>query len=373
MRTTVKRIELPAHKRVFAVSDVHGNLPYLKGLLDKIAFSKDDVLILLGDLIEKGPQSLETLQYVMQLCKTHTVHILQGNCDRLMFDEDISDEWLFRYRHSWDGNMIMNEFSARLRFPINYPEDISRLRELVWKEYPEEASFLAGLPTILESEHYIFVHGGIPGEDSLKDPSALKPWNCMKNDDFVNQGHCFKNRWCVVGHWPATLYRESWPCAEPLVSPEQQIISIDGGCVIKKDGQLNALLLPPVPSAGAFSWTAFDSLPSAIALDAQAPSQKSVNIRYGDNRLDILEHGEEFCVCRHVSTGRILDIPTRSIWKTEQGVFCEDSTDYLLPVQPGDTLSVIEKTSRGWLVKKNGVTGWYAGALREEGEPCAEH
>ena len=373
MHTTVKQIELPAHKRVFAVSDVHGNLDYLKGLLAKISFSDDDVLILLGDLIEKGPQSLETLQYVMQLCKSHTVHVLRGNCDRLLFDDNLPDEWLFRYRHSWDGNMIMNELSARLNIPIHSVEDVGVLRVAAKREFPEEVSFLMNLPVILESEHYIFVHGGIPGEESLKNPGSLKPWECMKNDDFVNQGHCFHKKWCVVGHWPATLYRENWPCANPLVSPEQQIVSIDGGCIIKRDGQLNALLLPAAPSADAFSWISYDALPTAVALDAQTSSENSINIRYGDNRLEILERGEEFCTCRHCSSGRILDILTRDIWETEHGVFCEDSTDYLLPVQPGDTLSVIEQTSRGWLAKKNGVTGWYAGALRKEGGACAEH
>ena len=62
MRAVVKQIDLPAEKRVFAVSDVHGNLDYLKGLLNKIHFSPDDVLIILGDLIEKGPRSIDTLQ-----------------------------------------------------------------------------------------------------------------------------------------------------------------------------------------------------------------------------------------------------------------------------------------------------------------------
>ncbi len=373
MSVTIRHIDLPAHKRVFAVSDVHGNLPFLQGLLNKISFSTDDVLILLGDLIEKGPRNLDTLRFIIQLCKTHTVHVLQGNCDRLMFDETFSDQWLFEYRHMWGRNMLMNELSARLEFPINLPEDISLLREKVKKNYPEEAEFLMGLPTILESDRYIFVHGGIPGEDCMKDPSKLMPWDCMKNDNFVSQGHHFHNKWCVVGHWPTTLYRKKWPCANPHISSEQQIVSIDGGCVIKRDGQLNALLLPAIPAADRFSWTSYDDLPTAVAAEAQAPSENSINIRFGDNQLNVLDRGEEFSLCHHVSSGRILPILTRHLWETERGIFCEDSTDYLLPIQPGDVLSIIEKTSRGILAKKNGVTGWYNGSLREEGELCVEH
>jgi protein phosphatase len=65
-----------------------------------------------------------------------------------------------------------------------------------------------------------------------------------------------------------------------------------------------------------------------------------------------------------------MDILTRDLWENGEGVFCEDSTDYLLPVQPGDLLSVIQSTSRGWLVKKGGVTGWYRGALTWRDTPC---
>ncbi len=363
MHTTVKHIELPANRRVFAVSDVHGNLDYLKGLLEKISFSREDILILLGDLIEKGPQSIETLQYIIQLCKTHTIHVLRGNCDRLLFDDNIPDEWLFRFRSSWNGQTVTNEFARKLNLPLNSPDDIAVLRRMVKQEFQEEISFLIDMPVILESDHYIFVHGGIPGEESLQNPSALKPWECMKNDDFLGQGHVFRNKWCVVGHWPATLYRKNWPCANPLISPTQQIVSIDGGCVIKRDGQLNALCLPVVPSADNFTWLSYDALPVATAVDSQASSEHSINIRFGDNAVEVLDKGSEFCSCRHLSSGRQIDILTKDLWETDHGIFCEDSTDYMLPVQPGDILSIIEQTSRGWLVKKNGVTGWYTGTL----------
>lgn len=371
MHATVKHIELPAHRRAFAVSDVHGNLDYLKGLLDKIAFTKDDILILLGDLVEKGPRSIDTLRYIMDLCKTHTVHVLRGNCDRLLFD-DLPDDWLFHYRTHWQGNLIMNEFARRLNYTIQSPGDIAVLRGLAKKEFPDIYRFLMDLPVILESERYIFVHGGVPGEDSLKRPEELEDWACMKNDDFVRQGHVFRTKWCIVGHWPATLYRESFPCADPLVSAGQQIVSIDGGCVIKRDGQLNALRLPPVPAAGRFTWTSYDALPTGRAETAQAPSEHPVYIRYGDNAVRVLERGEEFCTCLHLSTGRKFDILTRDLWESKRGVFCEDSTDYLLPVRPGDILSVIQETSRGWLVKKDGVTGWYKGALTWRETPCAK-
>ena len=370
MRAVVKRIELPADKRVFAVSDVHGNLDYFKGLLDKIHFSAADVLILLGDLVEKGPRSIDTLQYIINLCKTHTVHALRGNCDLLFFDDEVSDQWLFDIRHHWGGNLIINEFARRLDMPLNSPDDVGALRESVKREFPEEYEFLTGLPVILESDRYIFVHGGVPREDHLE---SLDGWSCMKNDDFLSQGHSFHKKWCVVGHWPATLYREDHPCADPFICAERQVVSIDGGCVIKRDGQLNALLLPHEPSAERFSWTYYDGLPQAVAGAAQAETPATFNIRFGDNAVKVMERGKEFSSCLHLSTGRTLDLLTRDLWESPRGTFCEDSTDYRLVVRPGDVLSVIQQTSRGCLVKKDGSTGWYDGPLTWRDTPCADN
>ena len=67
MPARIKRLRLPPGRRIIAVSDIHGNLPYLKGLLKKIRFDADDILIIDGDFLEKGPDSLGTLRYIMQL------------------------------------------------------------------------------------------------------------------------------------------------------------------------------------------------------------------------------------------------------------------------------------------------------------------
>ena len=36
-----------------------------------------------------------------------------------------------------------------------------------------------------------------------------------------------------------------------------------------------------------------------------------------------------------------------------------------LPVKAGDTLRIVERTSRGILCKRNGVSGWYFGRYKE--------
>ena len=81
--------------------------------------------------------------------------------------------------------------------------------------------------------------------------------------------------------------------------------------MLKADGQLNALILPSEESED-FSWQAYDGLEVYTALDRQEPSDDSINIRWGQADLELLEPGEEFSRCRHLESGRELDILTSS-------------------------------------------------------------
>ena len=77
--------EFAAGRRILAVSDIHGNLPFFRGLLQKVRFTPEDILVLDGDMLEKGRDSLALLRYLMELSRTHTVYPICGNCDGLVF------------------------------------------------------------------------------------------------------------------------------------------------------------------------------------------------------------------------------------------------------------------------------------------------
>ena len=85
---TVKRLTFPEGRRVLAISDIHGNLPFLKGVLAAAHYGPDDILVLVGDLVEKGPDSLTTLRFIMELAERNTVYGLRGNCDNLVSEFD---------------------------------------------------------------------------------------------------------------------------------------------------------------------------------------------------------------------------------------------------------------------------------------------
>ncbi|MBB6673742.1 metallophosphoesterase [Cohnella nanjingensis] len=68
--------------RLFVISDIHGYGYLLERLLREAGYrSAEDRLFLLGDYVNKGPDSLGTLEYVDRLCAAGAV-ALQGNNER---------------------------------------------------------------------------------------------------------------------------------------------------------------------------------------------------------------------------------------------------------------------------------------------------
>ena len=359
-------------RRILVVSDVHGQLDYLRGLLDKVQFSERDYLIFDGDILEKGPRSLETLRFIMELSRAGNVFTVCGNCDNWsdIYDRgtegglfSLPRQEMFEATRAYINEKpqaILHQMCREISFPVTPDMDMEAMAEALRGPFAAEFDFLRAMPTILDTPHYTFVHGGLP-EGEL---SALDAYACMKNDSFLTQGRRF-DKWVVVGHWPVVLYGENITCANPVIDRGSRIVSIDGGCVLKDDGQLNALIIPE-DGSGDFDFSYYDPFPVCTALDAQAASERSWYLRWGDNRVRVLEQGAEFCLCEHLRTGYRMDILTKYLTPLGDGVFsANDCTDYRLPVAPGDRLSVVERTSRGVLAKKNGVSGWYAGRLEE--------
>ncbi|MBM6925593.1 metallophosphoesterase [Pseudoflavonifractor phocaeensis] len=363
----IERPQLPPGRRVLVLSDVHGCLGLLKGVLDQAGYGPDDILIFLGDLVEKGPDSLATLRWLMDLAARRTVYFVRGNCDDLAVEfvkhPAVRPEFFHHYLNIWRDRSLLLQMGRLAGFLTHGPEDLPGLRQVILAHYQPELAFLDAMPHVLLTPDYLFVHGGVPDEDKLNETPA---WTCMKNDFFLDQGHTFR-RWCVVGHTPVTLYRPEIPASRPLVAERPRIVSIDGGCGLQPDAQLNALVLPQAPG-GAFTWFAYDGLPAAVALDGQEESPSSVNIRWGHNLVKVAERGEALCRCFHPESGRLVDIPTGFLYASPQGTRCKESTDYRPKVSPGDRLSVIWQGTDRALVKKDGVTGWYFGRL----EPVRE-
>jgi len=360
MSTPIKYMSLPKDRRILVISDIHGNLPYLKGALSKVGFCDEDILIIDGDFLEKGSQSLDTLHYVMELSEKGNTFVLRGNCDGwhqiLTWGDDVA-AFVPKYMATRPDSLL-RQMCRKVGLEPDENTAVADVRELLRENFPREMEFLAQMPIILETPNYTFVHGGV----SAPTVEEANPYKCMKNDNFLGQGLSF-NKWQIVGHWPVVLYREDITDAKPIICRDRKIISIDGGCVLKDDGQLNVLIIPYDGSED-FQYDWYDPFPVATALDDQEGSRESYYIRWGDNHVEILEEQGEFTRCRHERTGYEMDILTCFLRITGEAITANDCTDYILPVKAGDQLSIVRETSKGYLCKKNGVSGWYFGKIK---------
>ena len=80
------------------MSDIHGHYKEFMQMLDKIAFSDDDELFILGDVIDRGPLPITLLLYVLN---HPNITLLMGNHEQMLLDAGKDDNWGEHTRSVW--------------------------------------------------------------------------------------------------------------------------------------------------------------------------------------------------------------------------------------------------------------------------------
>ena len=199
--------------KIIVVGDIHGCLRPFERLLEKLPLNwKTDTLVLLGDYIDRGPDSRGVLDLVMELKRKHGSRVipLLGN-----------HEWMFlRYLSGKDEHFFLANGGD---------STLSQFMEEGFFYVPTEyIRFMSGLPHYWETEHYIFVHAGLRPKKPLE-KQDLRDLLFIRND-FIKSKYNWGKR-VIFGHTPFS---------EPLIEPNK--IGIDTGCVY--GGKLTALVLP---------------------------------------------------------------------------------------------------------------------------------
>jgi len=84
----IERISLGNKGRLIAIGDVHGCLDELESLLDLVHPEDEDHVVFLGDLVDRGPKSVQTVNYIQKLWNSGRygsskpeIHVVLGNHD----------------------------------------------------------------------------------------------------------------------------------------------------------------------------------------------------------------------------------------------------------------------------------------------------
>jgi serine/threonine protein phosphatase 1 len=149
--------------RTLVVGDIHGCLRPFEALLEAVAPKTDDKIILLGDCIDRGPDSAGVIERVLTLCRTHSVTTIKGNHEQMMLDA--------RESHDKHADWLLNGGDATLR---SYAGVRGRLADVP----PEHWRFLeSGLVDYVETDTHIFVHANAYPDQAMADqPEYMLRW-----------------------------------------------------------------------------------------------------------------------------------------------------------------------------------------------------
>lgn len=201
--------------RLIAIGDIHGCHLEFAELLALIAPLPDDRLILLGDLINRGPDSIK----VLELARAARARSLLGNHELRVL----------KYRRTGDQKLLKE----------GDLETIERFR-------PDDWAFLETMSLTIEEPELdtVFVHGGfLPGEPWQKQTAEIvtriqvvdRAGRPAKRSDKPD-APAWADLWVgppfvVYGHTPRReIYKLKWS------------LGIDTGCV--QGGHLTAYILP---------------------------------------------------------------------------------------------------------------------------------
>lgn len=183
--------------RRFAISDIHGCLDTFNALLSRIDLQQEDELYLLGDYIDRGPDSPGVLNRIMELQHNgYQLNCLMGNHEEMQLDR------YQRAAHQKHG----------------YTDE-----QFLW---------MSRLDNYLMIPGYILVHAGLDfkSDDPLKDTYQMRwirYWEADLDREWLG------NRRIVYGHTPRP-YTDIMRQVKRL--DEEPALCIDAGCAFQARG-----------------------------------------------------------------------------------------------------------------------------------------
>ena len=173
----------PDGERIYAIGDIHGRLDLFDRLLDLIREDDerrerlDTRIILLGDLVDRGPESRGVVERAMTLRDGPIgTRFLMGNHEEVFVRAVGGDLKALRMLLRIGGRETVLSYGVS---PEDYRNlDFEDLSALLHEKVPQDhVDFLAGFEDWIEAGDYLFVHAGIrPGVELAEQTAADMRW-----------------------------------------------------------------------------------------------------------------------------------------------------------------------------------------------------
>lgn len=210
---------------IYVTSDLHGYpLEKFKKLLEKANFSDNDHLFVLGDVIDRGEEGINLLQWIM---KQPNVDVILGNhetfmlcCDFLL--QEITEESEIELTYEQ-----MDIYTTWMRNGGGVT--VSQLARLPKEERIEIFEYLREMPLYVElrvnEKNFVLVHSGLGNFNPYKPLSEYTLTDLVWTRPGLNVNY-YKDKITVFGHTP-TLYYESGYKGKAIVTDTW--VNIDTG------------------------------------------------------------------------------------------------------------------------------------------------
>ncbi|QPC99290.1 metallophosphoesterase family protein [Qipengyuania soli] len=173
-RTPERRISrVPEGERYYVIGDIHGRLDLFDALIE--AIEADDAaqpvaqttVVLLGDLIDRGPESAGVIERARDWGLTRKLRCIAGNHEE-MFLESFEDREMLRHFVKHGGRETILSYGIKRKHynELTIRELQGQLPDLVPDHHRE---FLAGFEDMIIAGDYVFVHAGLNPKRSLED------------------------------------------------------------------------------------------------------------------------------------------------------------------------------------------------------------
>ena len=229
---------------VWAIGDVHGYADTLLALLDSLNLSSRDRVVLLGDLVDRGPRSCEVIRIARENPQIFSV---LGNHEEMMlnsFDVD-NIETMTAQQTNWfyvggraTNQSYIDEFT-------NSQGDIDDfdLRMRVGKDL----AWLDSLPHHIVLDDFRLVHAGYSPYDGDLDLQSADTLMWIRSEFHNSITPVDEKRTVVFGHSTVLGFglkqTEIWRSETELQNCRPAAIGIDSCCYGGKDPQLTAFNL----------------------------------------------------------------------------------------------------------------------------------
>jgi serine/threonine protein phosphatase 1 len=212
---------------IYAIGDIHGCLSELTSLHKKILTNntfkvKEDLLIYLGDYIDRGLKSKQVIDQIIKLKNKQikTIHLM-GNHEEMMIDFLFKKNNNIKNWLNFGADQTFRSYDIELvEFIKDGFEDsiINKLRAvLLEKMSNDHINFFSNLELTYSTQEYLFVHAGIDPNKNFTEQTK-KDYLWSRSSDFFHKD--FKAEKIIVhGHTP-----------EQNIINNPYRINIDTGC-----------------------------------------------------------------------------------------------------------------------------------------------